>query len=131
MNVKEKAIENIRAVIEQQETEWLKENGFEPIPHRPEPRKPAPKKPGAGQFSANRFLGTLASEPEPEPEEEPQVVEPELDTEEDSEPEAVAEPDTPAENLPIVDEPDTVNFVAEPEPVSVPEPKPEPVKEVV
>ena len=64
----DKALENIRAVMESQEIDWLTNNGFDPVPHKPEPRRPsAPKKALSGHFSANRFLGTAATEPiEPE-----------------------------------------------------------------
>ena len=68
----DKALENIRAVMESQEIEWLNNNGFEPVPHKPEPRMPsAPKKALSGHFAANRFLGTAPTEPiEPDEQEE-------------------------------------------------------------
>ena len=67
MRIAEKALENIRAVMESQEIDWLNSNGFDPVPHKPEPRRPsAPKKPLSGHFSANRFLGTAAESLEPE-----------------------------------------------------------------
>lgn len=87
MRAIERALENIRSVIEQQETEWLEDNGYEPIPHKPEPKKaPEQHKPLSGKFSAGRFLGTSSAKPEtPEPEEPqvpeepaPEVAEPEI-----------------------------------------------------
>ena len=74
----DKALENIRAVMESQEIEWLTNNGFDPVPHKPEPRKPsAPKKALSGHFAANRFLGTASTEPlEPAEQEEPVNHEP-------------------------------------------------------
>ncbi len=81
----ERALENIRSVIEQQETEWLEDNGYEPIPHKPEPKRaPEQHKPLSGKFSAGRFLGTASPKPEPlespEPEESagPEATEPEI-----------------------------------------------------
>ena len=64
----DRALENIRAVMESQEIDWLSSNGFDPVPHKPEPRRPsAPKKALSGHFAANRFLGTATTEPiEPE-----------------------------------------------------------------
>ena len=64
----DRALENIRAVMESQEIDWLSSNGFDPVPHKPEPRRPsAPKKALSGHFAANRFLGTASTEPiEPE-----------------------------------------------------------------
>ena len=60
----DKALENIRAVMESQEIEWLNNNGYDPVPHKPEPRRPsAPKKALSGHFAANRFLGTAPTEP--------------------------------------------------------------------
>ena len=84
----ERALENIRAVIEQQESEWLKENGFDPTPYKPQPRPKTIKKALSGQFSANRFLGESPAKPEPaEPETKAPEIEPEPEI--DSEPEVV------------------------------------------
>ena len=80
MRISEKALENIRAVIEQQETKWLKDNGFDPVPHRPEPRM-FRRKVKEGNFSADRFLGSTppaespAPAPEPEQDNTPEAVE--------------------------------------------------------
>ena len=97
MSVRRIALENIRSVIEQQEIEWLRDNGFEPTPYRPEPRLPK-RKPVEGNFSADRFLGTSSpapepvSEPEPVPEPEPVSV-PAPEPAPTPEPEPVPEPE--------------------------------------
>ena len=68
----DKALENIRAVMEDQEIKWLGENGYDPVPHKAEPRLPsAPKKALSGHFAPNRFLGTAPTNPQDfdEPEE--------------------------------------------------------------
>ena len=85
MSLNEKALENIRAVIEQQETEWLKDNGFEPVPHKPEPRI-LRRKVKEGNFSADRFLGSTPPAEEPKQEVSPAPA-PEL--QQDNSPEAV------------------------------------------
>ena len=90
----EKALENIRAVIEQQEVEWLRDNGFDPTPYRPTPRI-LQRKTKEGNFAANRFLDASvpaeelqpAPQPAPEPQTEPETQTPELH--EDNTPEFV------------------------------------------
>lgn len=84
MRISERALENIRAVIEQQETEWLKDNGFDPVPHRPEPRI-LRRKTKEGNFSADRFLGNTSPAEEPKQEFSPAPA----PQEHDNSPEAV------------------------------------------
>ena len=84
MRISERALENIRAVIEQQETEWLKDNGFDPVPHRPEPRI-LRRKTKEGNFSADRFLGNASPAEEPKQEFSPAPA----PQEHDNSPEAV------------------------------------------
>ena len=91
MRISERALENIRAVIEQQETEWLKENGFDPVPHKPEPRI-FRRKVKEGNFSADRFLGITSTAPAQKPEEPKRELSPAPEPEEpqqDNTPEAV------------------------------------------
>lgn len=113
MRVKEKAIENIRNLMEQQELDWLAANGYEPVVHKPEPLRTIPvKKSSVGQLSANRFLGSLESETESEPE---------IDVEQKAElePRAEAMPEPEAETMP------------EPEAEAMPEPEAEPEPEII
>ena len=101
MSLNEKALENIRAVIEQQETEWLKDNGFEPIPHKPEPRI-FRQKVREGNFSADRFLGNTSAAPAPAPV-------------------PVSEPEAPKQELAPIQEPEELKQELAP----VPEPEQE------
>lgn len=70
----QKALDNIRAVIEQHEADWLKDNGFDPV------RRPQVKPKRELTFSEGRFLGTESALPitPPIPEPEPQDTMPEI-----------------------------------------------------
>ena len=103
----DKALENIRAVMESQEIEWLNENGYDPTPHKPEPRRPsAPKKALSGHFAPNRFLGTAPLEPqEPEEYEEPEEHEEPQEPIEPQEPE-IQTPDNEPEIIEVIKQQD-------------------------
>ena len=91
MNKHQKALENIRKAIQDQDAEFRREEGLEPRQPKPQPKIPslkpepkAPKEESDGRFAANRFLETSigqepehesAAQPEPEPEPQPQTQE--------------------------------------------------------
>ena len=130
MSVRRIALENIRSVIEQQEIEWLRDNGFEPTPYRPEPRLPK-RKPVEGNFSADRFLGTSSPAPEPVSEPEP-VIEPAAEPEPVSVPAPEPEPEPMHEPSPEPEahEPEPEPQESEPEPEAQEPQEPE-IREVI
>ena len=92
----EKAIENIRAVMEQQELDWLKENGYEPVLHTPERRSVLPRTPSS-KLAASRFLGDAMPAPEVESVPDDSVESPTAGRLPETQPEEPKEPEEPQE----------------------------------